>query len=153
MSFTTTDSYNAETTTWLTPLPIVKALGDFDLDPCGYSNHETAKKLICLPECGLKAIWHGRVWLNPPYGKEAVLWMKKLKEHGNGIALIFARLETKWIQEFLENGFFQLEGRITFINPVKKAKGNAGAPSILIPFGRKNVGAILASDLRGKWYQ
>lgn len=153
MTFVSTDSSSAETTTWLTPLSFVRSLGEFDLDPCAYPEHHTAKRLICLPECGLKQEWYGRVWLNPPYGREAAIWMKKLKEHGNGIALIFARLETKWIQEFLKEGFFQIEGRLSFINPIAKAKGNAGAPSILIPFGRKNIGAILSSDLDGRWYQ
>jgi len=154
MSFISTDSPSAESTTWLTPLPLIQSLGQFDLDPCAHPTHQTAKKLICLPEDGLRADWGGaRVWLNPPYGKEAALWMSKLKDHGNGIALIFARLETKWIQQFLVGGFFQIEGRISFISSRKGFKGNAGSPSILIPFGRKNIGAILMSDLKGCWYQ
>ena len=32
---------------------------------------------------------------NPPYGLEVVKWFDKLSIHGNGIALIFARTETK----------------------------------------------------------
>lgn len=153
MSFNSTDAPTAESTTWLTPLWLVNELGNFDLDPCGYAGHLTAQKLIVLPEDGLAAVWEGRVWLNPPYGREAAAWMSKLKEHGNGIALIFARLETKWIQPFLEKGFFQIEGRISFISSRPGFKGAAGAPSILVPFGRKNIGAILSSDIRGRWYQ
>ena len=152
-SWVATDSADAGSTTWLTPLPLVRQLGEFDLDPCAFAGHETAKRLIVLPECGLKARWQGRVWLNPPYGAEAERWMARLKGHGNGIALIFARLETVWIQPFLDGGFFQLQGRINFISPRGDATGNAGAPSILIPFGRKNIGAILSSDLKGRWYQ
>ena len=153
MTFVSTDSANAETTTWLTPLDFLKQLGRFDLDPCGFHGHNTADKVIVLPEDGLKSEWHGRVWLNPPYGREAKDWLEKLKTHGDGIALIFARLETKWIQPFLENGFFQIHGRISFIASDGKTRGNAGAASILIPFGRKNVGAILSSDLKGTWFQ
>lgn len=151
--FLATDSQLAESTTWLTPLSLVQSLGQFDLDPCGYPGHQTAKKLICLPDDGLKSDWVGRVWLNPPYGREAKDWLAKLKAHGNGIGLVFARLETKSIQPFLSQGFFQIEGRITFISNRDGFKGNAGAPSILIPFGRKNVGAILSSDIPGRWYQ
>jgi hypothetical protein len=153
MTFISTDNAVAESTTWLTPLWLVRALGEFDLDPCGFEGHQTARRLIVLPEDGLAAEWAGRVWLNPPYGKEAPRWLAKLKEHGNGIALIFARLETKWIQPFLTQGFFQLEGRISFISSRNGYKGNAGAPSILIPFGRKNIGAIMSSELPGKWFQ
>lgn len=151
--FTSTDSANAESTTWLTPLPLVRSLGEFDLDPCGFTGHPTAKKLICLPENGLATDWSGRVWLNPPYGKEARIWLEKLKEHGDGIALIFARLETKWIQPFLLDGFFQISGRISFLSSREGFKGNAGAASILIPFGRKNIGSILSSDIEGRWFQ
>lgn len=153
MSFVSTDSQAAESHTWLTPLTLVKSLGEFDLDPCGFPGHPTAKKLVTLPEDGLAVTWVGRVWLNPPYGKHAEKWMRKLKDHGNGIALVFARLETKWIQPFLDDGFFMLHKRITFLSNRKGYQGNAGTGSILIPFGRKNTGAILSSDLDGTWFQ
>lgn len=141
MTFSATDRKTAESTTWLTPLWLVRELGKFDLDPCAYPGHETADRLIVLFEDGLEARWNGRVWLNPPYGKEAAQWVTKLKDHGDGIALVFARLETKWIQPLIEDGFFQIEGRISFESNRPGYKGNAGAPSILIPFGRKNIGA------------
>lgn len=155
MTYISTDpvSHQGKTSTWLTPLEIVSALGRFDLDPCGFPGHDTADRLIVLPECGISASWHGRVWLNPPYGREQQEWLERLRLHGNGIALIFARLETRWIQPFLSNGFFALRGRISFLNERKERVTNAGAPSMLIPFGRKNIGAILSSDLEGKWFQ
>lgn len=156
MSFVSTDPQNHEgkTNTWLTPLWLIKELGEFDLDPCGFENHKTANELFLLPDKdGLKLQWFGRVWLNPPYGKHQQAWLDKMVEHGNGIALIFARLETKWIQKYLTNGFFQIEGRIPFLNEKFKEKSNAGTGSILIPFGRKNLGSILSSNLKGKYYK
>lgn len=153
MTFTATDSNKQETHVWLTPISLIKSLGDFDLDPCGYPSHRTAKKLICLPEDGLEKEWAGRVWLNPPYGSHAKEWLLKLSKHGNGIALVFCRLETKWLKPFLRGGFFVIDGRLSFESPVTNKKGNAGAASILIPFGRKNIGAILSSDIKGEWYQ
>lgn len=155
MSFISTDpaSHKGKTNTWLTPLNIIRQLGDFDLDPCGFSEHKTANKIIILPEDGLLFNWFGRVWLNPPYGNEQSVWMNKMLDHGNGIALLFARLETKWIQPYIQNGFFQLQGRIKFLNDRFEEETTAGAPSMLIPFGRKNIGAILSSDLKGKWFQ
>lgn len=155
MTFVSTDppSQSGKTNTWLTPLSLIKSLGEFDLDPCAFPNHLTAKKLIILPEDGLNQTWSGRVWLNPPYGKQQRIWMDKMMNHGNGIALLFARLETNWIQPYIQNGFFQLQGRIKFLNEKFKEETTAGAPSMLIPFGRKNIGAILSSDLKGKWFQ
>ena len=156
MTFTSTDSSKAETTTWLTPISLIKELGEFDLDPCGHVGHATAKNLICLPNDGLRENWGGvnvRVWLNPPYGKEAEIWLSKLKEHGNGIALVFARLETQWLKPYLRDGFFVIDGRLSFQSPITNKKGNAGCASVLIPFGRKNIGAILSSNVKGEWYQ
>jgi hypothetical protein len=155
MSFVATDPASGEgqTNTWLTPLHIIQELGPFDLDPCGFPGHPTAERLICLPNDGLIQPWHGRVWLNPPYGKHAVHWLEKLQKHGNGIALVFARLETNWLRPFLRDGFFVISGRLAFESPVTKKKGNAGTASILIPFGRKNIGSILSSDIKGEWYQ
>lgn len=155
MSFVSTDpqSHKGQTNTWLTPLQIISELGPFDLDPCGFTGHNTAKKLIVLPENGLEAKWTGRVWLNPPYGKEQQAWLNKLAEHENGTALIFARLETKWIQQFLKNGFFQMQGRIKFLKSNFEPDSNAGVGSILIPFSRYDIGKILCSNLKGRWFQ
>jgi hypothetical protein len=156
MSFVSTDpvSHKGVTNTWLTPLHIINSLGVFDLDPCGFPGHETAKNKFIYPnKDGLKEEWYGRVWLNPPYGKEQQAWLDKLQNHGNGIALVFARLETKWIQPFLNDGFFQIEGRIKFLKQDFTEDSNAGTGSILIPFGRRNLGAILQSDLKGRYYK
>lgn len=153
-NFTSTDpqSHKGQSNEWLTPLDFIAKLGTFDLDPCGYPGHMTAEKLICLPRQGLAESWHGRVWLNPPYGNGVKLWLEALRDHGDGIALVFARLETNWLMPFLENGFFMIKGRLTFISPTREST-NAGTGSILIPFGRHNVGAILSSGIEGKWFQ
>ena len=54
---------------WLTPPEIIKALGDFDLDPCAPTPEtrpwETAKEHFCIHDNGLTKPWTGkRVWLN-----------------------------------------------------------------------------------------
>jgi hypothetical protein len=55
-----------DTNTWLTPEPIVRALGPFDLDPCAAPSPrpwDTAKFHIELPKDGLAADWSGP-WCN-----------------------------------------------------------------------------------------
>jgi hypothetical protein len=158
-SFVATDpqSHTGLTNTWLTPQYFFDELGEFDLDPCAAPSprpFDTAKTMYELPTNGLEQDWLGRVWLNPPYGKEAKDWLEKLEAHGNGIALIFARTDTKWLQPVLErNGLFLLLGRVKFLKPDGSSDTNAGSPSILVPFGRKNIGAILSSNLPGIWKQ
>ena len=80
---------------WLTPPGIIKSLGEFDLDPCSPEEYKrpwsTAKNHMTLSDDGLSKEWFGRVWCNPPYGRETFKWLNKLYHHGNGLALIFAR--------------------------------------------------------------
>lgn len=155
MSFVSTDpvSHKGKTNSWLTPLWLVNELGEFYLDPCGFKHHRTAKHIYQLPVNGLEQTWDGRVWLNPPYGKEQQEWLKRMQDHGSGIALVFGRLETKWIQPFLNNGFFQIEGRIRFLKEDLTEDSNAGTGSILIPFSRYDLGMILKSNLKGKYFK
>lgn len=146
-------NHQGQTDTWLTPLSIIQSLGDFDLDPCGFQGHATAKRLICLPSDGLEEKWEGRIWLNPPYGKQTGTWLQKLEEHGNGIALVFARTETSWFQRLRPDLVFLIKGRIKFLKPDFTESTNAGHGSMLLAWGRKNAGAILSSDLHGTWYR
>jgi hypothetical protein len=152
MSFIATDSpsHEGNTNTWLTPLPLIRALGEFDLDPCGFPGHETANRLICLPEDGFTAEWQGRVWLNPPYGREIGKWIKKLEEHGNGIALIFTRTDTSWFQDLNPDAIFLLAGRIKFLKSDFTISTNAGTGSMLICYGDNNIAAVMRSGLKGK---
>ena len=103
----------------LTPLKLIKEIGIFDLDPCGFNGHKTANKLYLLPkEDGLQKEWFGKVWLNPPYS-ETIKWIKKMAKHNNGIACVLASTETKWFQEYVlkrANSIFFLESRPKFLN-------------------------------------
>lgn len=129
---------------WLTPPEIIKVLGSFDLDPCSPISRpwNTADRHYTLQDDGLSQEWTGRVWMNPPYGKEAEKWLRKLSDHGNGIALIFARTETAAFFREVWNKADSLcfiEGRIYFhrVDGVR-AQANAGAPSVLIAYGASN---------------
>lgn len=150
--FSKLDNPNHEgaTNTWLTPLWIVNALGEFDLDPCGYPGHPTAKRLICEPEDGLNAKWDGRVWLNPPYGRDIGKWLLKLEAHGNGIALVFGRTDTVWFHKLNQHAIFFIKGRLKFLKPDLTVDTNAGHGSILLAYGKNNVDAILDSKIDGK---
>lgn len=151
--FSTLDnpSHEGKTNTWLTPLELIRSIGKFDLDPCGFPGHQTADRLICLPKDGLNETWHGRVWLNPPYGREIGKWIKKLESHGDGIALVFGRTDTKWFHDLKPDLIFFMRGRIKFLKPDFTKDTNAGHGSILLAFGRHNAGAILSSKLEGIW--
>jgi hypothetical protein len=140
---------------WLTPPHILKALGEFDLDPCTpiVRPWDTAKRHFNAFDDGLKQEWFGRVWLNPPYGNKTERWMERLASHGNGIALIFARTETAsffpWVWEHASAVLF-FRGRLCFYTKEGRQGGTAGAPSVLVSYGADNAEALKRSGIDGK---
>lgn len=146
----------AATHNWLTPRFILDALGRFDLDPCAAPGWTTADRMICLPDDGLTAEWQGRVWCNPPFGDQTAPWLTRMAEHGNGIALTFARTDTQWFADLVfahASGVLFLTGRPHFHHPDgSRAKGNSGGPICLIAYGNRNAGALAASELPGAFF-
>lgn len=134
-------------TEWLTPPEIINDLGEFDLDPCAPINPpwNTAKNSHTIEGDGLKQKWEGRVWLNPPYGRGSDKWIKKGKEHGNTMLLIFARTETRVWHKHIWNdadAIFFFKGRLKFYHVDGTQGGTAGAPSVLVAYGKNNVKAL-----------
>lgn len=155
--FNTNTANNDE---WLTPPEIIKALGPFDLDPCAPVNRpwDTASRHYTVQDNGLTQSWYGRVWLNPPYGRETFTWMERLAEHGNGIALIFARTETKGFHEQIwrkAKAVFFFEGRLKFHYVDGRQGGTANAPSCLVAYDNENamqiVDAYATEKIKGQF--
>lgn len=89
---------------WYTPQEIIDALGRFDLDPCAPVSPlwETADVMYNKNDNGLTKDWFGRVWLNPPYSRPLIeLFVRRLAEHGDGIALLFNRCDNKLFQDIV----------------------------------------------------
>ncbi len=142
---------------WLTPPHIVEALGPFDLDPCApiVRPWRTASEHFTIQDNGLVLDWHGRVWCNPPYGKQAAKWLARLAEHNNGIALIYARTETAMFFEQVwakADALLFIEGRLHFHHANgTRARMNAGGPSVLIAYGIENVGRLRNCSIAGQF--
>ena len=147
--------FRGKTDEWVTPPEIIEALGPFDLDPCTPSVQPwpTASARYSPSDEGLSQAWSGRVWLNPPYGPDTGLWLEALANHGNGIALIFARTETEMFHRFVwqrADSLLFLKGRLHFHDiHGRRAKANAGAPSVLIAYGKTNTSALESCGISG----
>jgi hypothetical protein len=145
---------------WITPRYLLDALGPFDLDPCASVNRQwdTARRHYIESENGLAQRWRGRVWLNPPYGDQIGGWMRKLADHGDGIALVFARTDAAWFFDTVwerASGALFLRGRIPFFNPDGVTVRTATAPSVLVSYDRggagRNSDSLKESGLDGKF--
>lgn len=138
---------------WLTPPEIIKELGSFDLDPCApiVRPWPTASQHFTIEDDGLAQPWGGRVWCNPPFGREAVKWLRRMAEHGNGIALIPARTETKMFYEAVwpcADAILFIRGRPHFHTvDGTRAPFNSGAPICLVAYGGENIDALFNSGL------
>lgn len=155
------ESPRARTSVWLTPPSVIDALGgwqSFDLDPCAAPEPRpwrTAVRMNAQADAnGLLIRWHGRVWLNPPYDADVVgKWLSRLADHGRGTALIFARTDTEaFRREVWERatGLLFLHGRLYFhAADGRRARKNAGAPSVLCAYGQDDLDRLAASSLAG----
>lgn len=146
---------------WLTPPLLVKSLGPFDLDPCfGEPRPWATAAEHYGPDAaggrgGLHAPWRGLVWCNPPYDREAALWLERCADHGNAIALIFARTETEAFHAQVwgrADAVFFLRGRLHFHRPDgTRAAANAGAPSCLVGYGAEARRRLQTATLPGRF--
>jgi len=150
-------SHRMITDEWITPPEIIEELGPFDLDPCSPINRpwDTAKKHYTIEDDGLSKDWEGRVWLNPPYGRQVGFWLEKMVQHNHGIALIFARTETQFFHKYIwykAKGIFFFEGRL-FFHKVDgtRAKSNSGAPSCLVAYGEDDFRCLENCNLKGRF--
>lgn len=141
-------AYRGRSDEWLTPPEIIRALGPFDLDPCAPSRRpwEMAVNHYTEENNGLLLPWSGRIWCNPPYGPETGTWLQRLADHGNGIALTFARTETAMFFDQVwtrADALFFFRGRLYFYDTYgARAKANAGGPSVLIAYGSSNAARL-----------
>jgi phage N-6-adenine-methyltransferase len=111
--------------TWATPQEWFDYLDlefDFTLDPC--CTHETAKckKHYTPAEDGLAQNWaEETVFMNPPYGKEVGLWMKKAYEEARDhlalvVCFVRASVDTEWWRRYVSTATEVRfpKGRVTF---------------------------------------
>ena len=144
--------HSSETPEHYTPknfLASVQAVfGDIpDLDPCS-NDHATpnvaAHRHYTAKDDGLKQPWAGRVFMNPPYGREVPHWIQKVRsewtrgEVSELIALLPARTDTEWFNTLTADTddavICFLFGRLTFIGNSDPAP----FPSMVVYFGPKH---------------
>jgi phage N-6-adenine-methyltransferase len=147
--------FSSDSKEWETPDTFFDKLNEvwkFNLDPCATDDNTKVKSYYYTEEInGLKEPWHGpydagcgkrvpgRVFCNPPYGKEIGQWVKKAVtevQNGNAevvVMLLPARTCTAWWHQWVEPNASEINfirGRLKFGG----AKNSAPFPSVVVVF-------------------
>ena len=135
--------FSSKSNEWETPQSFFErlneALGPFTLDPC--ATEETTKvpgNFFTQEDDGLLKDWDGQtVFMNPPYGREISMWMRKaylesLKPSTRVVCLIPARTDTRYWHDYCMKAkeIHFVKGRLKF----GKSANSAPFPSAVVVF-------------------
>lgn len=170
---------SSDSNEWYTPpvyLEAVRAvLGTIDIDPASNAEANTivqARTFYDMSANGLKRDWTGRVFLNPPYGKEdgesvsnQALWSARLiSQYEAGITteailLVNAITDAGWFQPLWDYPICFTDHRIPFYRPGGETGKQPVRGSVFVYFGAnvaefasvfRRFGAVVLSAVRGK---
>ena len=130
--------FSSKTDLWATPQEFFdkyNALYGFNLDVCANQDYAKCSNFFSIEDNGLEQEWRGSCWMNPPYGREIIHWMRKAYESSlcgaTVVCLVPARTDTKWWHEYAMKGDIEfIKGRLKFGN----SKNYAPFPSAVIVF-------------------
>jgi hypothetical protein len=144
--------FTSETPEWYTPKKIVDRVieffGEIDLDPCSNAHGDEAnipaKMHFTREDDGLRQEWKGKIYMNPPYGREVADWISKLhREVANNnveeaIVLVASRTDTQWFNSLVREGYLwcAVEGRLSFTG-LDTEKNCAPFPSAIFYIGER----------------
>jgi len=116
-------------------------MGMIDLDPCAETManpNVPASAHFTEDDDGLKQEWWGKVFMNPPYGRQIGDWCNKLVADyrfgivTEAIALLPARTDTLWFRKMRNFPACFVTGRLKF----GEASNTAPFPSVLFYLGQ-----------------
>jgi hypothetical protein len=152
----TAANFSSESVQWYTPPPYLDAvrdvLGSIDLDPasCEIANQAVGAKEIFdgTPERdGLKRAWHGRVFLNPPYGTvdgeslAGLFCAKAVSEYESGnvdeaIVLVNSSHSQRWQTCLYDYAVCFVDHRIKFVSGDGEQNENPTFQNIFVYLGK-----------------
>ena len=130
--------FSSKTDLWETPQDLFDSLNNlwkFNVDVCATNDNKKCEKFFSIEDDGLKQQWEGVCWMNPPYGRQIGLWVKKAYESSLSgttvVCLLPARTDTSWWHDYCMKGQIEfIRGRLKFGD----AKNPAPFPSAIVVF-------------------
>jgi len=109
----------------------------FTLDVCADSTNAKVRKFLSEWDDGLRKPWTNEIcWMNPPYGREIVKWVRKAwhesaVNNATVVCLVPARTDTKWFWDYCVRGEIRfIQGRLRF----EGESSSAPFPSMVVIF-------------------
>ena len=137
-----------------------------DLDAAASDKKHVCDNYFTAETDALSKEWHGKVWLNPPFGHGVEQWFEKVvnEVHTNADSvhvLIPARTDTRWFHEWVmpfATEIYFFKGRLYYVNEKGENKNPAAFPSMLCVFRKKtgscgDVPTIKASSRDGSAFR
>jgi len=146
---------SSATPEWETPMSVFAPLDEefrFTLDTAATPENAKCRQFYTAQDDGLQQPWTGRVWCNPPYGREIPRWVERARQAAEAgevelvVMLLPARTDTAWWQDniqaerqpprpWVREVIFR-RGRIKFVGT---KRGSAPFPSAVVVFAPPGV--------------
>jgi site-specific DNA-methyltransferase (adenine-specific) len=116
--------YNGNGREWETPPEVFQPLDaefGFTLDPCATEKNAKCARFFTELINGLAQPWNGRVFMNPPYGREIYAWTRKARESAASGVLVVGLLPAStdlawWHEDVISHAEIRyLRGRVRFL--------------------------------------
>lgn len=130
--------FSSKTDLWATPQSFFDELNaefNFHLDPCSTDENAKCPFHFTKEDDGLAQEWAPHtVFMNPPYGREIIDWMRKAYEESlkgaTVVCLVPARTDTRWFHDYVygKADIRFVRGRLKFGD----AKDSAPFPSMVV---------------------
>ena len=136
--------YSSKDHTWETPQSLFDLLDGefgFTLDVCAAAGTAKCERYFSPADDGLIQDWSRDIcWMNPPYGDQIEIWMRKANEQvelgATVVCLVPARVDTGWWWDSCICGEIRfLKGRVKFRTPGKEDQ-SAPFPSAVVVLGK-----------------
>lgn len=131
--------FSSETDQWATPQDFFDRLDEkfrFTLDVCADRTNAKCIQFFDEDDDGLSQDWGRNIcWMNPPYGRGIIHWMRKAYEASQQgatvVCLVPARTDTRWWWDYaLKGDVVYIRGRLKFGD----GTSSAPFPSALVIF-------------------
>ena len=142
--------YSSRTDEWSTPDDFFAELNEtfhFDLDACASPRNAKCARYFTREQDALQQRWQGKVWMNPPYGREIAAFMRKAYEESllgaTVVCLVPSRTDTQWWHRYAMRGqIIYLRGRLRFGG----AETSAPFPSAIVIFWGGRLGHAVRAE-------